>query len=127
MFNNLSTLREPRRDFRLQTSDLRRKTSDVRPQTSDFRLQTSDFRLQISELRLQTLGTSLPIFHSLLLCTNMDDDVSRFAFITQCTHLFLNYKTNMHDSPRSRYRHSFCFFSVKGFERNKALKRYKRM
>ena len=82
-------------EFRIQNSEFRIQTSEFRIQNSEFRLQTSDFRLQTSsELRLQTwdlrllwtsdfglqtLGTSLPIFHSLLLCTNMDD-VSRLPY-----------------------------------------------
>ena len=89
------TFRLQTSDFRLQTSDFRLQNSEFRIQNSEFRIQNSDFRLQTSsELRLetwdlrllwtsdfglQTLGTSLPIFHSLLLCTNMDD-VSRLPY-----------------------------------------------
>ena len=83
-------------EFRIQNSEFRLQTWDFfRIETSEFRIQNSGFRLQTSsELRLQTwdlrllwtsdfglqaLGTSLPIFHSLLLCTNMDD-VSRLPY-----------------------------------------------
>ena len=77
---------KPKRDFGPQTFRLR--NSEFRIQNSGFRLQTSsELRLQTWDLRLlwtsdfglQTLGTSLPIFHSLLLCTNMDD-VSRLPY-----------------------------------------------
>ena len=68
------------RTFRLQNSEFR-QTSDFRIQTSsEFRLETSELRLlQTSDFGLQTLGINLPIFHSLLLCTNMDD-VSRLPY-----------------------------------------------
>ena len=68
------------RTFRLQNSEFR-QTSEFRIQTSsEFRLETSELRLlQTSDFGLQTLGINLPIFHSLLLCTNMDD-VSRLPY-----------------------------------------------
>ena len=66
--------------FGLQTLDF--QTSEFRI-PSDFRLQTSsEFRLETSsDFRLWTSdpGINLPIFHSLLLCTNMDD-VSRLPY-----------------------------------------------
>ena len=68
-------------DFRIQNSEFRIQNSGFRLQTSsELRLETWDLRLLwTSDFGLQTLGTSLPIFHSLLLCTNMDD-VSRLPY-----------------------------------------------
>ena len=73
--------------FGLQTSDFGlsdfRIQNSVRLQTSDFKIQTSsEFRLETSsDFRLWTSdpGINLPIFHSLLLCTNMDD-ISRLPY-----------------------------------------------
>ena len=64
-------------DFRLQTSDFFRiETSDFfRIETSDLRIETcSDFRLRTPDPGYQSSN-----FHSLLLCTNMDD-VSRLPY-----------------------------------------------
>ena len=81
-------------------------------------LRTSEFRVQSSEFRVQTLGTSLPIFLSLLSCTNMDVDVSRFLIYYSVQSPLFELPNKYVWLPRSGYRHSFCSFSVKDFERN---------
>ena len=77
----LSDFRIQNSEFRIQASDFRLQTSsELRLETWDLRLETWDLRLLwTSDFGLQTLGTSLPIFHSLLLCTNMDD-LSRLPY-----------------------------------------------
>ena len=71
--------------------DLGPRTSDLGPRTSDFGIRTSDFRSQ---------GTSLPIFHSLLLCTNMDDDVRRFVIYYSGT---LKHGYNVKTRPKNYF------------------------
>ena len=86
------------KDLGPRTSDLGPRTSDLGPRTSDLGPRTSDFGIRTSDFRSQ--GTSLPIFHSLLLCTNMDDDVRRFVIYYSGT---LRHGYNVKTRPKNYF------------------------